>query len=50
MDDDTKWTTVREVEVELVCDEGEKKVERTLAFLDTLSVLNEDGTIRMRVF
>ena len=28
----------------------EKKVEWCLAFLDTLSVINEDGTIRTRVF
>ena len=28
----------------------EKKVERCLTFLDTLSVINDDGTIRIRVF
>ena len=28
----------------------EKKVERCLAFLETLSVINEDGTVRTRVF
>ena len=37
---------MKEVEVE----DMEKKVERCLAFLDTLSVINEDGTIRTRVF
>ena len=36
----------QEIEVE----DMEKKVERCLAFLDTLSVINDDGTIRTRVF
>ena len=49
IDEDIKWTTegevLREIEVE-----DEKQVERCLAFLDTLSVINEDGTIRTRVF
>ena len=50
VDDDIKWTTEGEVRTELVCEEEDRKVERTLAFLDTLSVLNEDGTIRTRVY
>ena len=36
----------QEIEVE----DMERKVERCLAFLDTLSAMNDDGTIRTRVF
>ena len=49
MDDDIKWTTegeeVKEVEVEGL----ENKTERGLAFLDTLSIINENGSIKTRV-
>ena len=38
VDDDIKWTTEGEVLKEW---EGEDKLERTLAFLDTLSVIND---------
>ena len=52
VDEDIKWTTEGEVVTELgVEKEGtEKRVERALAFLDTLSVINEDGSIRTRVY
>ena len=38
------------MEQEIEVEDMEKKVERCLAFLDTLSVINDDGTIRTRVF
>ena len=50
IDEDIKWTTEGEVEQEIEVEDMEKKVERCLAFLDTLSVINDDGTIRTRVF
>ena len=50
IDDDIKRTTEGEVHQEVEVEDMEKKVERCLAFLDTLSVINEDGTIRTRVF
>ena len=50
IDDDIKWTTEGEVHKEVEVEDMGKKVERCLAFLDTLSVINEDGTIRTRVF
>ena len=50
LDEDIKWTTEGEVKTDLVSEDVEKRVERSLAFLDTLSVLNEDGTIRTRVY
>ena len=50
IDDDIKWTTEGEVHQEVKAEDMEKKVERCLAFLDTLSVINEDGTNRTRVF
>ena len=50
IDDDIKWMTEGEVHQEVKVEDMEKKVERCLAFLDTLSVINEDGTIRTRVF
>ena len=49
VDEDNKWTTegeVKEVEVEGM----ENRMERGLAFLDMLSVINEDGTINTRVY
>ena len=50
VDEDIKWTTEGEV-VKEVEDEGmENRMERGLAFLDTLSVINEDGTIKTRVY
>ena len=49
VDPDIKWTTESEVVVEKEM-ENMEKAERCLAFLDTMSVLNEDGTIRTRVF
>ena len=50
IDDDIKWTTEGEVHKEVEVEDMEKMVERCLTFLDTLSVINEDGTIRTRVF
>ena len=50
IDEDIKWTTEGEVEQEIEVEDMEKKVERCLAFLDTLSVINDDVTIRTRVF
>ena len=50
IDDDIKWTTEGEVQQEIEVEDMEKKVERCLAFLDTLSVINDDGTIRTSVF
>ena len=45
VDDDIKWTTEGEVVKEI--DQGlENRTERLLAFLKTLSVINEDGTIK----
>ena len=50
VDEDIKWTTEGEVLKDIEVEDNEKKVERCLAFLDTLSVINEDGSIRTRVF
>ena len=50
IDDDIKWTTEGEVHQKVEVEDMEKKVERCPAFLDSLSVINEDGTIRTRVF
>lgn len=53
VDPDIKWTTEREVEKEvIVSEEGveKKKMERSLAFLDTLTVLDEEGKIMTRVY
>ena len=48
VDKDIKWTTEGEVVKNI---EGlENRTERGLAFLDTLSVTNEDGTIKTRVY
>ena len=54
VDDDIKWTTEGETTTELaatsdVGDQGSRS-ERTLAFLDTVTVVREDGEIRTRVF
>ena len=49
-----KWTTEgemhQEVEVEDMEKDSEKKVEWCLVFFDALSMINEDGTTRTRVF
>ena len=50
MDDDIKWTTEGEVVKEVEVEGLENKTERGLAFLDTLSVVNEDGSIKTRVY
>ena len=50
IDDDIKWTTEGEVQQEIKVEDMDKEVERCLEFLDTLSVINDDGTIRTRVF
>ena len=50
INDDIKWTREGEVQQEIEAKDMEKKVERCLAFLDTLSVIDDDGTIRTRVF
>ena len=48
VDKDIKWTTEGEVVKDI---EGlENRTEGGLAFLDTLSVINEDGTIRTWVY
>ena len=48
VDEDIKWTTEGEVVKDI---EGlGNRTERGLAFLDTLSVINEDGTIKTRVY
>ena len=48
VDKDIKWMTEGEVVKDI---EGlENRTERGLAFLDTLSVINEDGTIKTRVY
>ena len=31
-------------------EEGDKQIERALAFLDTMSIINEDGSIKTRVY
>ena len=46
VDDDIKWTTEGEVVKEVEVEGLENKTERGLAFLDTLSVVNEDGSIK----
>ena len=46
VDDDIKWTTEGEVMKEVEVQGLENKTERGLAFLDTLSVVNEDGLIK----
>ena len=46
IDDDIKWTKEGEVETH----SEDNNTERALALLDTWSVINEDGTIKMRVY
>ena len=50
VDDDIKWTTEGEVVKEVEVEGLENKTKRGLAFLDTLSVVNEDGLIKTRVY
>ena len=50
VDEDIKWTTKGEVVKEVEVEGMENKMERGLAFLDILSVINEDGTIKTRVY
>ena len=50
VDEDIKWTTEGEVVKEVEVEGMENRMERGLAFLDTLSVINEDGTIKTRVY
>ena len=49
IDDDIKWTTEGEAQQEIEVEDMETKVERCLAFLDALSVINDDDTISTRV-
>ena len=49
-DDDIKWTAEREVKIMKVIEGLENWTERGLTFLDTLSVINEDETIKTRVY
>ncbi|XP_068739082.1 uncharacterized protein [Montipora capricornis] len=46
IDDDIKWIIEGEVETH----SEDNNTERALAFLDTWSVINEDGTIKTRVY
>ena len=53
VDEDIKWTMEGEIVTDMHMDQdGEvvPQVERTLAFLDTLSVIKEDGSIKTRVY
>ena len=50
MDDDIKWKTEGEVVKEAEVEGLENKTERGLACLDMLSVVNEDGSIKTRVY
>ena len=50
VDDDIKWTTEGEVVEEVEVEGLENKTERGLAFLDMLSVVNEDTSIKTRVY
>ena len=50
MDDDIKSMTEGEVVKEIEVEGLENKTERRLAFLDTLSIVNEDGSIKTRVY
>ena len=54
VDPDIKWTsegeTTTEVVLEAAGEEQEKRLERSLAFLDTLTVVNKDGQISTRVY
>ena len=50
VDEDIKWTTEGEVVKAVEVEGMENRMERGLTFLDTLSVINEDGTIKTRVY
>ena len=54
VDADIKWTTEGEVETVITEDADEEivwdRVERTLAFLNTWSVISLDGSIKTKVF
>ena len=50
VDEDIKWTTEGEVVKEVEVEGMENRMERRLAFWDMLSVINEDGTIKTRVY
>ena len=49
MDENIKWTTEEKVVKEVEAEGLENKTERGLEFLDTLTVINEDGSIKTRV-
>ena len=48
--EDITWTMEGQVMTELTEEDEVKKVERVLIFLETMSVINEDGSIRTRVY
>ena len=54
VDEDIKWTTEGEVQLQVPADSEEKELgtrtEKALAFLDTWSMINEDGMIKSSVF
>ena len=53
VDPDIKWTSEGETSTVVVSDDGqdhESRLERSLAFLDTLSVVDEGGQITTRVY
>ncbi len=53
VDDAIKWTTEGEIHTRLVSSETEgvaERVEKSLAFLDTRSVIKDNGSIKTKVF
>jgi hypothetical protein len=50
VDDDIKWTTEGEVVLKGSGEGEEESTERALAFLDTWSVIKEDGSVKTKVF
>ena len=50
VDEDIKWTTEGEVLTEIEIGGLKHKIERGLAFLNTLSVIMEDGSIKTKVY